>query len=472
MSTAISNRKSVIGFVILAILVACVMILPESLGYTPSLSLKLSIIILLSVYVILSFEIIHRTSIALIGAAATVFVGIVTGLFGVDQSFDFVIKSIDFNTIGLLLGMMVIVAVMSSTGVFQYVGARLYKASGGNLWKLLVLISVFTAVASMFIDNVTTILLTIPFTISIFRTLKISPIPFILCQVFASNIGGTATLIGDPPNIMIGSAANIDFTAFIINMIAPIFVALFASLFLMKVMFRKDLAAKPVLVETDSGQKFVVSDKSTLKKSLTIIFAVIALFVVHGALHVAPSIIALGGAGILLGITKIKPDKIFHDVDWNTLLFFAGLFIIIGGVEKAGLMTIIANMIIGVTGGQPWPVFFTMMWSSAIASAFVDNIPFAATMIPTIHVLNQHPSILHFIGNLAISPLWWALSLGVGLGGNGTIIGSSAGVIASGLSEKEGHPISFNKFMKTGMPIMILTIGVGGLILFLQTLLA
>jgi Na+/H+ antiporter NhaD/arsenite permease-like protein len=347
------------------------------------------------------------------------------------------------------------------------------KASKGDMWKLLVMLCVFTAVVSMFIDNVTTVLLMVPVTISVFRTFKLSPIPFILAQVLASNVGGTATLIGDPPNILIGSAVNIDFNTFIIHMGPTVAVSLAASMFLLKVLFRKDLTAKPENLDElmKQDEKSFIKDKTLLKKSLVVLFAVIALFVVHGMIHIEPSLIAIGGAGVLLVISRIRPEKVFHEVDWSTLIFFAGLFVIISGAEEAGMIDLLANTALGITGGDPWATFFLVIWLSAIASGFIDNIPFAATMIPLITVLNANESIAAEFGSFGVNPLWWALALGVGFGGSGTLIGSSAGVVGTGLAEKAGHPISFVRFMKVGFPFMICSVAIGSVVLMIDVLL-
>ncbi len=449
-----------------------VWIIPEIIGFDASVSLRLLAIILLSIYIILAFEIIHRTVIVLVAATIAIIIGITTGLFQADESFEFAIRSVDFNTIGLLLGMMIIVIILAETGIFQYIGIKMCKASKGNMWKLLVMMSVFTAVTSMFIDNVTTILLMIPITISIFKTFRMSPIPFILAQVLASNVGGTATLIGDPPNIMIGSAANIDFSTFLIHMGPVIGISLIASLILFKVFFRKDLRATPQNLGELMSQNeiYLIKDRPLLVKSLLVLFSVIVLFVIHGSLHIEPSLVALGGAGILLLISKIKPEKILHEVDWSTLIFFACLFITISIAKESGMIDVLAKTALGITAGNPWASFFVITWVSAIASAFVDNIPFAATMIPLIEVLNQNPTIAAEFHD-AISPLWWALSLGVGLGGNGTLIGSSAGIIAIGLAEKHGYKITFMQFFKIGFPFMIITVAVGSVVLMIDLML-
>ena len=466
------NKKTSVGFLLLSILSILIWIIPETIGFDASISLRLLAILLLSIYVVLAFEFVHRTVIVLVTATIAIIIGITTGLFQADESFEFVVQSIDFNTIGLLLGMMIIVTILAETGIFQYVGIKMGKASKGNMWKLLVMMSVFTAVTSMFIDNVTTILLMIPVTISIFRIFRLSPIPFILAQVLASNIGGTATIIGDPPNIMIGSAANIDFNTFLIHMGPTIGISLIVSLILFKVFFRKELKATPQNLEElmNQDEMSFIKDRPLLVKSVLVLFSVIVLFVIHGILHIEPSLIGLGGAGVLLLVSKIKPEKILHEVDWSTLIFFACLFITINIGKESGMIDILAKTALSITAGDPWASFFVITWTSAIASSFVDNIPFTATMIPLIDVLNQNPTIAAGFDNM-ISPLWWALSLGAGLGGNGTLIGSSAGIIAIGLAEKHGYKITFMQFFKIGFPFMIITVAAGSVVLMIDLML-
>jgi Na+/H+ antiporter NhaD/arsenite permease-like protein len=468
----LAKNKRLVGLFVLAIVAILFLVIPDLVGIEIALPLKLTSLGLLAVYVLFSFEIVHRTTIAMAGAAFVILIGITTGLFDASMSFNFVIRSIDFNTIGLLLGMMIIVAIMGETGIFEYIGVRMSKASKGNLWMLMVMFCVFTATISMFIDNVTTVLLIVPISISIFRTLKISPIPFIIALVLASNVGGTATLIGDPPNILIGSAANIDFNSFIINMGPTIAVSLFASLFLLKFIFKKDLAQKPHNLEDllSQDEKVLIKDRSVLKKSLAVLTAVIILFVIHGSINIEPSIIALSGAGILMIVAKSRPEHILSQVDWSTLIFLAGLFIIIGGAEEAGLIDVLSSTALKISGGNPWILFFMIIWISAIASAFIDNIPFAATMIPVIFAIYNTESIAAVFGSLTISPLWWALSLGVGFGGNGTLVGSSAGIVATGLAEINGHKITFNKFLRVGFPFMIASVAIGSIVLLIDVL--
>ena len=429
---------------------------------------------MVSIYVILSFEIIHRTSIAIFGALILVIASLLVGVIQPEETLHFVIDVIDFNTIGLLLGMMIIVAILGETGIFNWVGIKAIRLSRGNLWKLMMILCVFTAITSMFVDNVTIILLMVPVTLSIFQSLKISPIPFILGQTLASNIGGAATLIGDPPNIIIGSAANIDFTSFFINMAPPILVTFLFGIILLKIIFRKELKTIVNISGRfkDIDEKSLIKDKSLLKSSIIVLAGVIFFFIIQGAIGIEVSIIALGGAAILLIITRTHVEKVLQEVDWATLIFFTGLFVVVGILEEIGLISLLAKIVLGITGGEPWITFHAIIWMSAIASAFIDNIPFTATMVPIIETLNLSPSINFTFGNLDINPLWWALALGADLGGNGTLIGSSAGVVAVGISLKYGHKISFIRWFKIGFPFMILTVALGSVILTLMTLLS
>jgi Na+/H+ antiporter NhaD/arsenite permease-like protein len=338
----------------------------------------------------------------------------------------------------------------------------------------MLLLCAFTAVASMFVDNVTTILLMVPVTMSITRTLKIHPIPFIIAQVLVSNIGGAATLIGDPPNILIGSAAGIDFNSFLIYM-GPTMAIIFAvSLLLLRLFFKKELKGEQSMEKESDVQVLMHRDedaivshsKGLLIKSMIVLIGVIVLFSLQGITHLEVSIVAIGGAAVLLAITRIPLEKILHEVDWSTLLFFIGLFVIVGVAEHAGLITVLAKLAIGITGGDSWLTFIMIIWLSGIASAFVDNIPFTTTMIPLVHSLISTPSIASTFGTeYQINPLWWALALGADLGGNGTLIGSSAGVVAAGLSMKFGHGISFMRFFKIGFPFMLITLAIGTFVL-------
>ena len=466
-------KKIGIGLGLIAAFAVLLFAVPQTIGMEISPMILVSAFILVSVYIVLSFEFLHRSSVALIGAISIIVAALALGSIHAQESFEFIVDVIDYNTIGLLLGMMIIVAILAESGVFQWIGIKASKVSKGNLWKLMLMLCTFTAVVSMFIDNVTTVLLMVPVTIAVFRIFKVSPMPFILAQALASNVGGTATLIGDPPNIMIGSAANIDFNTFIMHMGATVAVSFIASLFLLRFLFRKDLRAHVQNIDQlmREDETIYLKDKNLLKKSMVVLTGIIALFVVHGSLQIEPSVIALGGAAVLLVITRASPERVFHEVDWPTLIFFTGLFIIVGTAEHAGMIDILSRAAINITGGDPWLTFIIIVWLSAIASAFIDNIPFTATMIPLIETLNLNPNIAALFGDFAVSPLWWALALGADFGGNGTLIGSSAGVVTAGISEKNGHPISFNRWFKVGFPFMIMTTAIGTLVLAIDILL-
>ncbi|MEJ7641303.1 MAG: ArsB/NhaD family transporter [Candidatus Nitrosocosmicus sp.] len=470
------QKKFSIGFILIAIY-AIVLFTVPSLVFDKNVTPFLASItlVMVAVYILLGLEIVHRTVLATFAAMLSIILAITLGSIPAEESLDFIIESIDFNTIGLLLGMMIIVAILGETGIFHQIGIKMGKASKGNVWTLMLLLCTFSAVASMFVDNVTTILLMVPVTLSITRTLKIHPIPFIIAQVLVSNIGGAATLIGDPPNILIGSAAGIDFNSFLIYM-GPTMAIIFAiSLALLNVLFRKELKGEQSLEKESDVQVLMHRDedvivshsKGLLVKSLIVLVGVIILFSLQGITHVEVSIVAIGGAAVLLAITRISFEKILHEVDWSTLLFFIGLFVIVGVAEHAGLITILAKLAIGITGGNPWLTFIMIIWLSGIASAFVDNIPFTTTMIPLVHSLIATPSIASTFGiEFQINPLWWALALGADLGGNGTLIGSSAGVVAAGLSMKLGHPISFMRWFRVGFPFMLITLAIGTVVLY------
>jgi Na+/H+ antiporter NhaD/arsenite permease-like protein len=486
------QKKVLIGLVLIAIFAVLIFSIPQIIGkkdVAPVLSI--SALVLISIYIILSLEIIHRGSLALLGATIIVSAAIGLGALQPEESLDFIIEeAIDFNTIGLLLGMMIIVAILGETGVFYWVGIKATNLSQGNLWKLMLLLSTFTAIASMFIDNVTTILLMVPVTLSIVRILKVPPIPFILSQALVSNIGGSATLIGDPPNILIGSAANIDFNSFLIYMGPTVAIVFVVSLLLLKFFFRKDLQIKErqyehqrsiendtndgsyltnELIQSKEGSSFI-KDKNLLKKCLIVLVGVIALFSLQNLHHLEVSVIALGGAAILLVISRAHFEKILHEVDWSTLIFFTGLFIIVGIAQHVGLISILSSVAINLTGGNFWNTYIMIIWLSGIASAFVDNIPFTATMIPLVEALNADPNIALTVDEFEISPLWWALAVGADFGGNGTLIGSSAGVVAAGLSERFGYRITFIRWLKIGFPFMLITLAIATIILPLLTI--
>ena len=414
----------------------------------------ITLVIFFLTYGFIISEKINRTVVALIGASLVLF----TNVINQEQA----IKYIDFNTIGLLVGMMIIVGITRRTGIFEYMAIKAAKLAKGDPLLIMITLSAVTALTSSLLDNVTTVLLIVPVTFSICDELEIAPIPFLISQIIASNIGGTATLIGDPPNIMIGSAAGLGFMDFLSNLIIPILVTFIATMLVFKVVYRKQLIATELsksrimnLHEVDA-----IKDYSLLKKSLIVLALTILGFIIHKILHLEPATVALGGATLLMFITKEEPEDILLTVEWPTLFFFAGLFIIVGALDHVGVIEWIAKKSIEATGGALVSTSMLILWLSAIASAFIDNIPFVATMIPLIQKMGQ-------IGGIEnLRPFWWALSLGACLGGNGTLIGASANVIVAGLSEKNGVVITFRGFMKIAFPLMILSIIISSVYIF------
>ena len=407
----------------------------------------LSIVIFVGVYALIILDKFDRAVVALSGAMLMVLVRVLNQ----EEAF----AAIDYNTIGLLVAMMIIVMIMRRTGVFEYLGIKMVKASGANPFKLLILVCITTGVLSALLDNVTTILLILPIVLSVTEELKVNPIPFIISAVFASNTGGTATLIGDPPNIMIGSQAGLNFVDFLINDAVIAFPILFITTFLFAFIYRKSLVTDPGLKEKvmSLDENAAIKDSQLLRKCLGVFVLVILGFLFHGALHFESSTIALTGAVILLFISGINSELVLIEVEWKTIFFFSGLFILVGGIEATGVIAMMAKGVIEMTGGDLFLTAMAILWVSAIASAFIDNIPFVATMIPLIIQMGQ-------MTDINVYPLWWALSLGACLGGNGTAIGASANVVAIGMAEREGFHISFGHYFKIAFPVMLITIAI------------
>ena len=351
--------------------------------------------------------------------------------------------AIDFNVIFLLAGMMMIANILGKTGAFQWLAIRTAKLARGDPFLTLALLSIATAVVSAFIDNVTTVVLMVPITLYIASCFNISPMPFLIAEIIASNIGGTATLIGDPPNIMIGSAAGLDFLAFVAHLAPIIAVILLVFLIMARLVFARQLTVAPEkrLAVCELSEADVITDTGLLKKSLLVMGLVIIAFIFHGPLGYQPATIAMLGAAALIIISGQKPQEVLFEVEWPTLFFFMGLFIVVSAVVKAGVIDLLADGVLGVTGGSLPPTALALLWFSAAFSGMIDNIPYTATMIPLIKDLGQYMPIL---------PLWWALSLGACLGGNLTIIGASANVYVGHLAERAGHPISFVEYLKYG----------------------
>ena len=431
----------------------------------------LAVTILLLVYGMIMAEKFNRAVLSLLGAGLMILCGILTQ----EQAID----GVDFNTIGLLTGMMVIVAISQKTGMFQYVAIKAAKVVKGSPWGILVMLSVVTAVFSAFLDNVTTVLLIAPVTLLITDSLGVRPYPYLFAQILASNVGGTATLIGDPPNIMIGSAAGLSFYDFLANLtpIIPLIFAVFLGLIWL--MFGRDLHAsdesKALVMRFDEHE--AIQDVVLLKKCLFVLFLVIGGFTVAHNLHMEPASIAMFGAALLLLLqTMGKPlhDKdhayegIMAEVEWTTIFFFVGLFIIVTGVEHTGVIEMLAHKTLELTGGDFNNTVAAVLWVSAIASAMIDNIPFVATMIPLIH--DMGPTFGIATDPSVLNPLWWALALGACLGGNGSLIGASANLIVAGFAQRAGHPIAFLGFLKHAFGLMLISIVISHIYLYLRYL--
>ncbi|MGO4110018.1 ArsB/NhaD family transporter [Paenibacillus sp. YAF4_2] len=418
-----------------------------------------AIIIFLIAYALIISEKIHRTIIAMIGGLLLIGFGIV------DQ--ETALHHVDFNTLGLLIGMMIIVSITSDTGLFRYIAILAAKKAKGRPVHILIVLALITAIGSAFLDNVTTILLMVPVTFSITRQLRVTPIPFLIAQIMASNIGGTATLIGDPPNIMIGSAVKeLTFAAFISNL-APIVVIIMAAYIpLFILLFRKQIQTTPDRIKNIMELELtgVISDSKLLIKCLTLLGLTIAAFFLHQVLHVESAAVALAGAFVLLLITgEHRMEEAFSKVEWTTIFFFIGLFVLVSGLVETGVIANLAEQAIELTDGDPVATSMLILWLSAIASAFLDNIPFVATMIPMIQEMGN-------MGVQNLEPLWWSLALGACLGGNGTLIGASANLIAAGLSAKEGYPIRFMSYLKIAFPLMLLSIVLSSVYIYLRYL--
>jgi Na+/H+ antiporter NhaD/arsenite permease-like protein len=394
----------------------------------------------------IAFELAHRTVLALLGAAVLVSFGVV----GQEQAAS---EFIDWNTIGLLAGMMVIVAILERTGVFEYLAIKSAQWGKARPGRILILLALVTAFLSAFLDNVTTVILMVPVTFLIADALDASPMPFLLTQVMASNIGGAATLIGDPPNILIGSASELTFADFVVNMTPIVLISLPVVLGILYLMFRKDLKggsnAEAVIANMDAAGS--IRDGVLLRRSLIILGLVILAFFLHGALHLEAATIALFGAAALMLYSGVNVEEVLRDVEWPTLLFFVGLFILVGGLEVTGFVGSIAEALTGVGGGDSVTTAIVVIWGSGIASGIVDNIPFTATMIPVIQDLAEAEG----LSEAQVRPLWWSLALGADFGGNLTLIGASANVVVAGMSERAGQKISFLKFMLYGIPVTL-----------------
>lgn len=412
-------------------------------------STTIAIIIFVAAYALIISEKVHRTIVGIFGAMLMILFGVI--------SQSTAISHIDFNTLGLLMGMMIIVNITSETGLFNFLAIWAAKKVKARPIALLVALSALTMFCSALLDNVTTVLLTVPITFSITAQLKVDVKPYLISQILASNIGGTATLIGDPPNIMIGSAVGLNFMDFVWNLTGIALLIFVAVEGLLILIYGRELKTQPELqakvMRLNAASQ--IADKVLLKKCLLVIFLTISLFVLHGYLGLETATAALSGAGLLLLITYTRNEsmiaKVLSKIEWPAIFFFAGLFVLVGALVETGVIKMMAAEAIRLTNGSVNATAMLILWMSAFASAFIDNIPFVATLIPLIQDMGQ-------MGLTNLDPMWWSLALGACLGGNGTLIGASANVVVASMAAQRGRQISFLGFMKIAFPIMIFTI--------------
>lgn len=408
-------------------------------------------------YALIASERFDRTLVALLGGLLVVALGVI------DQHQAF--EAIDFNVIFLLAGMMIIASGLRQTGFFEYVAGRAIHVSKGEPFRLLILLSLLTALLAAVLDNVTTVVLIAPVTLSLARTLRVSPMPYLLSQIFASNIGGTATLIGDPPNILIGSAAGLDFGDFLVNLAPVVIVIMVGFVALMAIAFRgrmeDDAARLDRLAELDPSA--AIKDRPKMIRGLVVLGLTLVGFLFHSAIGLEAATIALLGATVLMIVAPLDPHDALRDIEWNTLFFFIGLFMLIEAVVHVGIVGGIATALADAVGGDLTIATMAILWFSAIASAIVDNIPYTATAIPIVQGLLD--------SGLSGDVLWWSLALGACLGGNLTIVGASANIVVANLAQRDGHPISFWVFFRYGLGVVVMSLVVSTLYLWLRYLL-
>ena len=419
---------------------------------------NIAVAIFVVAFALIINERIHRTTAALVGAMLMVMVGIEG--YAQEQAFD----AIDFNVIFLLVGMMIIVNVLSRTGVFQWLSLRAAKSVGGHGIGILVALSAVTAIASAFLDNVTTVILIAPVTLILADALQIRPTPILVSQAMASNIGGAATLVGDPPNLIISSAADLTFVDFIANMLPISLITLVPALALVAWLSRDSLKipehARTAILNLDDSQ--IIAEPRLLRITLGILLLTVIGFIVHGVLDLEPATIALAGAALLLLVVGEDPEKTLREVEWSTVFFFVGLFIMVGGLEAVGVFETVSEEVISLSGNSVSASAFIILWVSGLLSGFVDNIPYTAAMIPVVADLEADLD--------ANRTLWWALAIGADFGGNLTIIGASANVYIANLAARGGEPISFWEFTRYGLPVTLLSLALASAYLWLRYL--
>ncbi len=419
------------------------------------------VVVFVAAYVLIATERIHRVAAALAGAAAMALIGVVD----VHVAFFSEETGVDWNVIFLLLGMMIIVSVVKQTGLFDYLAIWATKRARGRPFAVMVMLIAITAVGSALLDNVTTVLLVAPITLLICQRLGVPPVPYLLAEAFASNIGGTATLIGDPPNIIIASRAGLSFNDFLVNLAPIVVVLIVVFVGLCRVMFRgafvydEERAAAVMALD----ERKAIRDRPLLVRSLVVLGAVMAGFVSHAAIDVDPALIALLGAGALVAASGLDPSEYLAEVEWPTLVFFMGLFIMVGGLVQVGVIENLGERMTDAVGDRYFLAASVLLWGSALLSGMVDNIPYVAAISPLVHGLVESGG-----SSGEATALWWALALGAGLGGNATAIGASANVVVLGIAARSGHAISFWQFTKYGLVVTIVTVALAWPYLWLR----
>jgi anion transporter len=416
----------------------------------------LVVAVFVGVYVLIATERVHRVVAALAGAGTMLLLQVVDA----EDAFHSIETGIDWEVIFLLLGMMLVVSVLRRTGLFEYLAIWSAKRAQGRPYRILVILCAVTAAASALLDNVTTVLLVAPVTVLIAERLGTSPAPYLIAQVLASNIGGTGTLVGDPPNIIIGSRAGLSYVDFLVNLGPVVLVILVLFLFLARLLFRSDLTAHPDRVSEvmELDEREAIEDPGLLIRSALVLGAVTVGFLLHSVLHYDPSVIALLGAGVLLAISGLDLGDLVRDVEWGTLVFFAGLFIMVGALVEVGVIEDIARAAADAVDGRPLLAAMAILVVSAVLSGVVDNIPYVAAVVPVVAGLSAS------LGTGDV--LWWALALGAGLGGNATAVGASANVVVLGIADKAGHPIRFMDFLKHGALVTAVSVAVSAVYLW------
>lgn len=421
----------------------------------------LVVAVFVGAYVLIATERIHRVTAALGGAALMVLIGVVDA----KVAFFSEETGVDWNVIFLLLGMMVIVSVLKQTGVFDYLAIWSTKKAGGRPFAVMVMLTMITAVASALLDNVTTVLLIAPVTLLVCERLGLNPVPYLIAEAMASNIGGTATLIGDPPNIIIASRADLSFNDFLVNLAPIVVVLLVVFVGLCRVLFRSAFVydEERVAAVMALDEREAIRDRGLLVRSLVVLAAVMVGFVAHSALHVEPSLVALLGAGTLVAISRLEPPAFLEEVEWPTLVFFMGLFVMVGALVEVGVIGRLGETVTAAVGDNYFLAATVLLWGSAVLSAIVDNIPYVATVTPLVQGLVDGGG-----GATQANALWWALALGADLGGNATAVGASANVVVIGIAARNGHPISFWRFTKYGLVVALATIALAWPYLYLR----